>query len=76
MGTAGAELDSHVQAAEAPSQRVRAAEGYMPDPDRWARHGSARAIGHFVTCNRLVRLAARLGGLGLLAQSYVGKRPK
>jgi hypothetical protein len=29
--------------------------------------------GHAVTCNRLFRSAARLGGLGALAQSYVGK---
>jgi len=30
--------------------------------------------GHPVTCNRLFRSAARLGGGGLLPQSYVGKR--
>ena len=30
--------------------------------------------GHAVTCNRLFRSAARLGGWGLSAQSYVGKR--
>jgi hypothetical protein len=29
--------------------------------------------GHAVTCNRLFRSAARLGGWGLSAQSYVGK---
>jgi hypothetical protein len=32
-----------------------------------------RDHGHFVTCNRLD--AVRLGGLRLMAQSYVGKRP-
>lgn len=33
-----------------------------------------RACGHFVTCNRLFRSGARLGGLEWSAQSYVGKR--
>jgi len=33
-----------------------------------------RDRGHAVTCNRLFRLAARLRGSRLMAQSYVGKR--
>jgi hypothetical protein len=34
-----------------------------------------RDRGHLVTCNRLLRLAARLGGLRPIAQSYAGKHP-
>jgi hypothetical protein len=33
-----------------------------------------RGRGHAVTCNRLIRLTARLRGLNLTSQSYVGKR--
>jgi len=35
----------------------------------------ARGRGHAVTCNRLFRLALKLGRLRLVSQSYIGKRP-